>query len=284
MSTYDELQNFYKAQTARDPWAVAWAIVGGGKNPKPVSPKLAAVRELYADEIASAGDDVEARKSLAAKIAGGIENNPFNKSMDSKDLKKLSPFGAAIAGWWFGGDVTRGLGEPTPAQQREFERQVQNAMRRKTRSMKKDSAMNKMEAFFKNDSSDTYVRKTPVKNGVTANSEPMDPILKIMSLPPFQGARFDPTSHRWVKPENVGATYAARGGKKRIRGSGTGAHARSVSGHGKGRIREEGAGRKNKGETDLAAQRRKEGFSHGKFKVPTTTNPDSEKRRKRHYG
>ena len=86
------------------------------------------------------------------------------------------------------------------------------------------------------------------------------------------------------KPENVGATYAARGGKTRIRGSGTGAHARSVSGHGKGRIREEGAGRKNKGETDLAAQRRKEGFSHGKFKVPTTTNPDSEKRRKRHYG
>ena len=82
----------------------------------------------------------------------------------------------------------------------------------------------------------------------------------------FAGARFDPTSHRWVKPENVGQTYAARGGKKRIRGTGTGVHERSVSGHGKGRVRGEGAGRKFKGETDLAAQRRKEGFTHGKLR------------------
>ena len=117
-----------------------------------------------------------------------------------------------------------------------------------------------MKAFFnKSDASDTYVRRTPVENGVNLMKDPM-------SLPPFAGARFDPSSHRWVKPENVGQTYAARGGKKRIRGSGTGVHERSVSGHGKGRIRGEGKGAKAKGETHLSAQRRKEGFTHGRKK------------------
>lgn len=40
---------------------------------------------------------------------------------------------AALAGWWFGGDVqgiARGMSEPSAAQQREFERQVQRQMRR----------------------------------------------------------------------------------------------------------------------------------------------------------
>ena len=68
----------------------------------------------------------------------------------------------------------------------------------------------------------------PVKNAVQANTF----LEKVMSVPPFAGARFDPTSHRWVKPENFGQTYQARGGRKRIRGSGVGARERSVSGHG----------------------------------------------------
>ena len=173
---------------------------------------------------------------------------------------------AALAGWWLSDNVTRGMGQPTPAQQREFERQIQTAMRKKGRRFSKESALEKMKAFFKNssDSSDTYVRKTPVANAVKAEDATVD-ILKVLSMPPFQGARFDPSSHRWVKPENVGNTYAARGGKKRIRGSGTGAHQRSVSGHGKGRIRGEGAGR-HKSAIDLATSRKKEGLTHGSSK------------------
>ena len=191
----------------------------------------------------------------------------LKKSEQSTKIeKRISPELAALAGWYLSGDVTRGMGQPTPAQQREFERQIQRAMRKKGRALRKESAMTKMQSFFNTkDSTDTYVRKTPPKNGVKADV--INELLKApMSLPPFAGARFDPTSHRWVKPENVGQTYAARGGKKRVRGTGTGVHERSVSGHGKGRIRGEGAGRKFKGETDLAAQRRKEGFTHGKLK------------------
>tara|TARA_R110000824_G_C15148598_1_gene670766 strand:+ start:514 stop:1446 length:933 start_codon:yes stop_codon:yes gene_type:complete len=172
----------------------------------------------------------------------------------------------ALAGWWLGGtlrDDAARMGSPTPAQQREFERQIQQSMRKKGKRMTKESAMEKMQAFFQKDNTDTYVRKTPVKNAVQAEEEAL---MKKLSFPPFAGARFDPTAHRWVKPENFAQTYQARGGKKRIRGTGTGVGERSVSGHGKGRIRGEGAGAKSKGETHVSAQRRKEGFKDAKRK------------------
>ena len=169
----------------------------------------------------------------------------INKSKKSTKIeKRVSPELAALAGWYLSGDVTRGMGQPTPAQQREFERQIQQAMRKKGRRLRKDHAIEKMQLFFNTkDNTDTYVRKTPVTNAVKADSF----LEKVASVPPFAGARFDPTSHRWVKPENYGNAYMARGGKKRLRGSGIGARERSVSGHGKGRIRFEGAGRKFKG-------------------------------------
>ena len=185
---------------------------------------------------------------------------------EEKSIQKISPAMGALAGWWLGGtmqDIARGHSQPTPAQQREFERQIQQAMRQKGRKMTKESAMEKMQSFFQKDDSDTYVRKTPVSNAVQAEE---DILQKIVSFPPFAGARFDPTSHRWVQPKNYGQTHHARGGKKRIRASGTGAHERAVSGHGKGRIRGEGAGAKGKSETHLAASRRKEGFTHAKRK------------------
>ena len=94
---------------------------------------------------------------------------------------------------------------------------------------------------------------------------------KKLAFPPKAGQVWEPTAHRWVNPNNYGQTYSARGGRKRIRGSGTGARERSVSGHGKGRIRYEGAGRRFKGETDLAAQRRKQGFTHTAFKPKKRT-------------
>ena len=77
LTKYDELQLFFKAQKARNPWAIAWAIVGG-PNSKPASPGLQRTREMYAEELAAAGDDVDARKALATKIADGISRNPWN--------------------------------------------------------------------------------------------------------------------------------------------------------------------------------------------------------------
>ena len=211
---------------------------------------------------------------------------PTNKSAD---IQKLSSGAmSALAGWWLGGsiqDAYRQVSEPTPAQQREFERQIQQAMRKKNKnlskakkvtifSMKKKNgdlsksqALQKLQVFFstQTDNNDTYVRRKPLDNAVTQPDAEAE-LLKILGAPPFAGARFDPSSHRWVKPENMGNTYMARGGKKRVRGTGTGVHERSISGHGKGRIRGEGAGRKGKGETDLSASRRKQGFTHTDLK------------------
>ena len=240
--------NINKAETIRNPYALArWLVQTHGGS---FGAYVAALRDKK-NQQGNKANPVASQKSI-----------DMNKSEDIKK-QKMSPGMAALAGWYVSGDLTRGLGQPTAAQQREFERQIQRAMRKKGRALRKESAMTKMQSFFNTkDSTDTYIRKTPLKNGVQAETF----LEKIMSIPPFAGARFDPTSHRWVKPENVGQTYAARGGKKRVRGTGTGVHERSVSGHGKGRIRGEGAGRKFKGETDLAAQRRKEGFTHGKLK------------------
>jgi len=303
MTSMQNLQTFYKAQTARDPWAIGWAVA---------QQKKGEVNPLYPSNTPK-----DEQKALAAKVAAGVASNQWNKSMDDpseffedilkgtvngkkfsyddeghqeaidyatelmedkkpvdfewhdssdeeKSIQKLSPGVAALAGWWLGGtiqDITRGFSQPTPAQQREFERQIQQSMRNRGRKVTKDTAMEKMQSFFQNDENDTYVRKTPVQNAVQGEAELLQ---KIVSFPPFAGAKFDPTSHRWVQPKNYGQTYAARGGKKRIRGTGTGIGERSVSGHGKGRIRAEGAGAKYKGETHLAASRRKEGFTHGK--------------------
>ena len=247
--------NINKAETIRNPYALArWLAQKHGPRTKNGYKKYLPALLDEKNQQGNKANPVVSAKSI-----------DMNKSEDIKK-QKMSPGMAALAGWYVSGDLTRGLGQPTAAQQREFERQIQRAMRKKGRALRKESAMTKMQSFFNTkDSTDTYVRKTPPKNGVKADV--INEILKApMSLPPFAGARFDPTSHRWVKPENVGQTYAARGGKKRIRGTGTGVHERSVSGHGKGRIRGEGAGRKFKGETDLAAQRRKEGFTHGKLK------------------
>ena len=247
--------NIHKAETIRNPYALArWLAQKHGPRTKNGYKKYLPALLDEKNQQGNKANPVVSAKSI-----------DMNKSEDIKK-QKMSPGMAALAGWYVSGDLTRGLGQPTAAQQREFERQIQRAMRKKGRALRKESAMTKMQSFFNTkDSTDTYVRKTPPKNGVKADV--INEILKApMSLPPFAGARFDPTSHRWVKPENVGQTYAARGGKKRIRGTGTGVHERSVSGHGKGRIRGEGAGRKFKGETDLAAQRRKEGFTHGKLK------------------
>jgi len=309
MWSMGKLQSFYKAQTAQNPWAIAWAIVNAGDSePNSVNP-------LWTKQAKAAHGDKEKEKFLAAKIAAGIEDNKFNNSVDDegddldgllkgtvngkkfsyddeghkeaidyatdlmenkeavdfkwheeKSIQKISPAMGALAGWWLGGtiqDIARSQSQPTPAQQREFERQIQQAMRKKGRKITKESAMEKMQSFFQKDDNDTYVRKTPVSNAVQADE---DILQKIVSFPPFAGARFDPTSHRWVQPKNYGQTYSARGGKKRIRGTGTGVHERSVSGHGKGRIRGEGAGAKAKTDTHLAASRRKEGFTHGREK------------------
>ena len=145
---------------------------------------------------------------------------------------------SAAAGWAFSGDVGR-AGQPTDAQAREWERTLsaaerraaERAMRSRMRRKSKDTpdeALTQLKPFY--DDSDTYIKRTPNKNGVSVQKE------HSMS-PPRAGEVWDAVKHRWVKPENIGHSVSEVQGKKRIRGTGAGVHERSVAGHGSGKAR-----------------------------------------------
>jgi hypothetical protein len=161
----------------------------------------------------------------------------FTKVKNAPQLKKAGITDALIA-MLAGYKLTPKVnpGEMTAAQQRQWERTLQNQMRKKNLQIDKD-AFKQLQNFYK-DKSDTYTRKKPAKNGVKVE--------KVLTSPPFQGAEFDPVSHRWKKPGEVaaktGQVNVGTGGKRRIRGAGTGAAQRSVGGHSRGIRRQERLG------------------------------------------
>ena len=106
----------------------------------------------------------------------------------------------------------------TGAQQRASERKTLNSMRRKSTDM---NSYDELKGFWK-DNSDTYVKRKPVALDVMKDHQP---------TPPREGLVWDAVKHRWARPEHVGETVIETQGKKRIRGSGAGAHERGVSGH-----------------------------------------------------
>jgi hypothetical protein len=161
----------------------------------------------------------------------------FTKVKNAPQLKKAGVTDALIA-MLAGYKLTPKVnpGEMTPAQQRQWERTLQNQMRRKNIDIDK-AAFKQLQNFYK-DKSDTYTRRKPAKNGVKVE--------KVLTSPPFQGAEFDPVSHRWKKPGEVaaktGQVNVGTGGKRRVRGAGTGASQRSVGGHSRGIRRAERLG------------------------------------------
>ena len=106
----------------------------------------------------------------------------------------------------------------TGAQQRASERKTLNSMRRKSTDM---NSYEELKGFWK-DKSDTYTKRKPVALDVMKDHQP---------TPPREGLVWDGVKHRWARPEHVGETVIETQGKKRIRGSGAGAHQRGVSGH-----------------------------------------------------
>jgi hypothetical protein len=82
-------------------------------------------------------------------------------------------------------------------------------------------------------------------------------------VPPIQGQVWDAVKHRWTNPDNVGKTVEEVQGKKRIRGSGTGAHQRSIGGSGnKGIKRGVTQGRKYRGATDAGKKNEADKGAH----------------------
>ena len=172
--------------------------------------------------------------ALAGAAAGSLlfSNKTSQEGKKKETLKK--GIGSALLAMLAGYALTPRVnpGEMTAAQQRQWERTLANQMRKKNIDLDSDT-FKALQNFYK-DQSDTYTRRKPAKNGVNLE--------KILTSPPFQGAEFDPTSHRWKKAGEVaaqtGRVNIATSGKRRIRGAGTGAAQRSVGGHKRGIVRE----------------------------------------------
>ena len=162
--------NINKAQTIEDRWGLAHYLEERHKNNSnnTVGQYAAALGDPRAQHNTGKVNRIGGSKGRN-RDSGGIKRDMkrFRKSEDTKIEKKINPGLAALAGWYLSGEVTRDLGQPTAAQAREFERQIQTAMRKKGRRLRKESAINKMQLFFNTkDNTDTYVRKTPVSNAV----------------------------------------------------------------------------------------------------------------------
>ena len=88
---------------------------------------------------------------------------------------------------------------------------------------------------IKNRLTKNNITKTPIKNRKKAYrdmekfwGDNVTLVKDHLPFPPRQGLVWDNAKHRWTRPEKAGKTVTEVGGKKRIRGSGTGVHQRAV--------------------------------------------------------
>ena len=190
---------------------------------------------------------------------GAAKGKKTEKSMDMEKSfpPALASLMSAAAGWALSGDVGK-VGDMSPEQAREWERtlsaaerrNVERQMRSRMRRKSADTSLNK-DAFESlkshySDSTDTYIQRTPIIQMLEKDHS---------AIPPRQGLLWDAVKHRWTRAENVGHTVTEVQGKKRFRGTGTGAHERSVGGHGSGKTRGVERGRRFKGATDAGVLR-----------------------------
>jgi hypothetical protein len=122
---------------------------------------------------------------------------------------------SAAAGWALSADTASHEVPPHMAQEwertqnREEKRKLQEEMIRKLKGLRKSD-----DGTFLDDLAMLYKDHAPV--------------------PPRMGLMWDAVKHRWTRPEKLGRTVWEVQGKKRMRGSGTGVHERSVSRKGAG--------------------------------------------------
>ena len=191
----------------------------------------------------------------------------LNKAANKAEpIQKINPrLAAFLAG--LATSAFEGVGEMTPAQQREWERTVNRQMKRK--SLKEGVTMEDLQKHW-SDASDTYVRRVPVAKGVRADETFLN---KKQMSPPRAGEVWNPVSHRWTKAGNIGQVNVGSGGKKRVRAgsTATGAHSKTAGGlSGKGQLRHvtgtAAGGRVHRGTVDVAEQARgtKAGVGSGK--------------------
>ena len=220
-------------------------------------------KEIKAGKLTDAKWEKEAKKrkkEMAASWAKGDREAAINlkKQTIPPALARMLGFGA---GWMISDTFTEApRGQMTPSQQRDWDRVVRSAMRRK-KDLRKDG-IDSLQSYYK-DSSDTYVKRTPIENSLVISKDHAP-------LPPRQGLVWDEQKSHWTRQENVGKTVTEVQGKKRIRGSGHGAHEHSKKGAGgKGTGMSAEAGRRFRSSADAGIIKPHEGKHPGKIAAIT---------------
>ena len=184
-------------------------------------------------------------------------------------LARILGFGA---GWAMSDTfVEAPRGQLPPSQQRDWERLVRSAMRRK-KDLRKDG-IDSLQSYY-NDSSDTYIKRTPNENALVvsktiADSDEAKKMTERMlekehaPIPPRQGLVWDEQKKHWTRQEHVGHTVAEVQGKKRVRGTGTGVHERTKA----------GAGGKGAGMSAVAGRRFRSAADAGVIKPHEAKHP-----------
>jgi len=183
-------------------------------------------------------------RNILKNGCGCTENLDIEKVGD-----KLATLMSAAAGWAMSGDMTRGRDDHVNREWELHHRERQEREQREEdrRRDRKNRRVRKSQNFL-----DLY--NDALIEEVTIGGDFL--IMKDHSMvPPRQGLMWDPVKHRWTRPENVGRTVTEVQGSKRFRAVGTGAHERSVGGHGSGAVRAVQSGRKFRGTTDVGHAR-----------------------------
>ena len=191
------------------PWGEgAFRRMGEGAN----------ARDRVAGAIGKKGFGKKGRKGRKKKAT---VNKMLFKGKKAMDLEKISPslerliaFGA---GWALSGDI---VNRDVPQDLvREWERAVNNQA--------SDNERRKLERKIKSRlrKSDDTIFNALQEHYLSKDHAP---------VPPRVGLMWDAVKHRWTRPERIGRTVWELSGHKRIRGTGTGVHERSVKAHGAG--------------------------------------------------
>ena len=199
-------------------------------------------REMGSDWDVGAGDkphgseeDVEFREEARRRekelAAGGKEKAIINmeKASVSPHLARLL---AAAAGWALSGDIA-GKVDPHLAQEwdratsmHDKKRLQEDMMRQMHRMHRKPQA--KLLIIHRKSDDGNFLEESPAFDDLNMFYKDHAPI------PPRYGLMWDAVKHRWTRPEKIGRTVWEVQGKKRYRGTGTGAHERGRKAGGSG--------------------------------------------------
>lgn len=167
----------------------------------------APIRDRVAENIKREWAKKKGGKGRAKPVTAMQLSDNMNVEKISPGLERLLAFGA---GWALSGDIAN---KDVPADLvREYERAINNQAseaERRRLERKIRSRVRKSDDVFM-ELNDFYLQKEHAP------------------IPPRAGLMWDAVKHRWTRPERVGRTVWELSGHKRIRGTGTGVHERSI--------------------------------------------------------